>query len=563
MSKLNFLAIFLLFAGSVYSQFVPKNVSSRDRRSAKKWVNKTYRSLSQQEKLGQLFIIALYTNKGEEYIKNVRNIVCQEQIGGLILMQEDAATEISLVNEFQQNSKVPMLIGMDAEWGVYQRIPAAYKFPWAMTLGAIQDKALIKEMAAKVAEDCRRMGINWDFAPVADVNTNPKNPIIGNRSFGSEVANVVSSAAAYTEGLQDNSVLAAIKHFPGHGDTDTDSHLDLPVVSHDISRLNTIELAPFKALMKQGIGGVMVAHLYVPALEGQKGVPASVSKNIVTRLLKKTFGYKGLIITDALNMNAVANRYKAGELDALAFRAGNDLMLFSQDVTTGKKIIQQAINRREIPQNRVKESVKKILFTKYFLGLTKFRSQDPANVNADLHSDSHKMLAEKLYSNAFTLLKDERNLLPLNAASIYYYVPLEEAPYSTIAEKLSAGVNLMITKPGDIEKIPAKSKVIVGLHKDNSTAYKPYQISEYSKKILAQLSKNYEIILDVFGSPYALKDVDITQVSTVAVSYENNEDSMSAAAKALLGKTKISGRLPVLVNENLKAGMGLERNVKQ
>ncbi len=537
------------------AQYRPKNASKDDLNKAEQWVNKTYNGLSQDEKLGQLFIVALYTNKDDNHINQVRNIVINDKIGGLILMQDDAAKEINLVNEFQQKSKVPLMIGMDAEWGVYQRIAAAHKFPWAMTLGAIQDKNLIYQMAAKIAEDCKRMGINWDFAPVVDVNTNPNNPIIGNRSFGSEVQNVINSALAYSNGLQDNNILAAIKHFPGHGDTNTDSHLDLPVVSHNLDRLNTIELAPFKALMNKGIGGVMVAHLYVPSLESGKGIPASVSKNIITGLLKEKFGYKGLIITDALNMGAVANKYNPGELDAMAFKAGNDIMLFSQGVAEGKKLIQKAIDNGEIPQSRVEESVKKILLTKYFLGLDKYSPKNPENINSDLNNDSHKILVQNLYSNALTLLKDDKKLLPLNGKQIYY-VPLEEAPYQTFANTL--GSNIIIKKTNEINTIPANSTVIVGLHKDNSTAYKPYKISAESKKIIDDLAKTQNVILNVFGSAYALKDIDISKISTVVVSYENNDDSMVATANALNGKTKISGRLPVLVNDKLKPGMGID-----
>ncbi len=470
-------------------------------------------------------------------------------------MQDDAAREINLVNEFQQKSKIPLMIGMDAEWGVYQRIAAAYKFPWAMTLGAIRDKSLIEKMAAKIAEDCHRMGINWDFAPVVDVNTNPNNPIIGNRSFGSEVDNVTASALSYANGLQKNNILAAIKHFPGHGDTSTDSHLDLPVVSHNPERLEAVELAPFKALMDKGIGGVMVAHLYVPALESGKGIPASVSGNIITGLLKEKLGYKGLIITDALNMGAVANKYKPGELDALAFKAGNDIMLFSQGVAEGKKLIQKAIDNGEISQSRVEESVKKILLTKYFLGLDQYSPKSPEHINADLNDDSHKVLVQNLYSNALTLLKDEKKLLPLNGKPIYY-VPLEEAPYQAFANRL--GSNVVIKKATEIRSIPANSTVIIGFHKDNSTAYKPYKISEASKKVLADLTSNQNVILTVFGSAYALKDIDLAKVSTVLVAYENNEDSMTAAADALNGKTKIWGRLPVLVNDQLQAGAGIE-----
>lgn len=555
-------SIIVLFCFSLIleAQYQPKNISPSEIKKANEWVSKTYNALSQDEKLGQLFIVALYTNKDEAHINGVRNIVVNEKIGGLILMQDDAAREINLVNEFQKKSKIPLMIGMDAEWGLFQRIAAAHKFPWAMTLGAIQDKSLISQMSAKIAEDAKRMGINWDFAPVVDVNTNPNNPIIGNRSFGSEVPNVISSALAYSNGLQNNNILAAIKHFPGHGDTDQDSHLDLPVISHSLKRLNEIEIAPFKALMDKGIGGVMVAHLYVPALEKTKGIPASISKNIITGILKNQLGYKGLIITDALNMGAVANKFKAGELDAMAFAAGNDIMLFSQDVSTGKKLIQQALDKGEISQDRVEESVKKILLTKYYLGLNQYEPRNPENINQDLNNASHSAIVQKIYSNALTLIKDDKKMLPLNCKETYYYIPFEEAPYQTFIDQLNLNSTVIVKKPSEISTVPANSKVIVGFHKDNSTAYKPYKISSESKKILADLAKNQNVILNVFGSPYALRDVDISKISTVLVSYENNDDSMIATAKAFGGQTKIWGKLPVLVNENLKAGMGLELN---
>lgn len=561
MKKLSLLII--IFISQLYSaQYQPKNISNSDIKKANDWVDKTYNSLSQDEKLGQLFIVALYTNKDEAHINQVRNIVTNDKIGGLILMQDDAAREINLVNEFQSKSKVPLMIGMDAEWGVFQRIAKAHKYPWAITLGAIQDKNLITEMSAKIAEDCKRMGINWDFAPVVDVNTNPNNPIIGNRSFGSDVNNVVNSALAYSNGLQDNRILAAIKHFPGHGDTDTDSHLDLPVVSHNLERLEKTEIAPFKALMNKGVGGVMVAHLYVPTLENEKGIPASVSKKIVTGLLKEKLGYKGLIITDALNMGAVANKFKAGELDAMAFKAGNDIMLFSQDVATGKKLIQKAIDNGEIQQSRVEESVKKILLTKYYLGLNQYNNINPENVNEDLNNASHSALVQKMYANALTLIKDDKKLLPLDCKETYYYIPLEEAPYETFLDQINTRTTVIVKKASEINAIPTNSKVIVGFHKDNSTAYKPYKISDASKKILSDLTKNQNVILDVFGSPYALKDIDISKVSTVLVSYENNDDAMKATASGLLGQTKISGRLPVLVNDNLKFGLGMDVEAK-
>ena len=554
-----FFAFFSILSINIFGQYFPKNGDQKLYQKAEKYADSLYQQLSLDEKIGQLYIVALYNNRGEEEIQKIRNLVEKEKIGGLILMQDDAVKHINLLNEFQGKSRIKMMIGIDGEWGLFQRFPAAHKFPWAMTLGAIQDNSLIYEMTSKIAEDCKRMGIYWDFAPVVDVNTNPSNPIIGNRSFGSDINNVISKGLAYAQGLQDHGVLASMKHFPGHGDTNTDSHLDLPVVSHNLERLNSVELAPFKALLDKKIGGVMVAHLYVPTLEKKKGIPASVSYEIITNLLKNTYQYKGLIITDALNMNAIAKKFSPGEIDLRAFKAGNDIMLFSQDVPSGKALIKSAFEKGEISENRLAESVKKILKTKFLLGLQDLKPINPENINVDLNNASHAEISEKLYANAITLLKDEKNLLPLSCSKTYYYLPLEEAPFQTFVENLNFGTTINLISKEEISQIPENSTIIVGFHKDNSTAYKPYKISQNSKDILTELSKKQNVILDVFGSPYALKDIDIASISTVLVSYENNDLSMKASAKALLGKTKISGKLPVIVNENLKAGTGIEK----
>ena len=543
--------------GYLQAQFSPKNITKDLDKKAVKYADSLYAKLSMDERIGQLYIVALYTNKDQNHISGVRKLVEQERIGGIILMQDDAEQEIALVNEFQKKSRVPMLFGMDAEWGLYQRIKTAHKFPWAMTLGAIQDNNLVYEMASKIAEDAKKMGIYWNFAPVVDVNTNPKNPIIGNRSFGSDVQNVIAKSLAYAQGLQDNGVLAAIKHFPGHGDTDVDSHLDLPVVKHSLERLNKIELAPFKALMDKKIGGAMIAHLYVPQLEKGKNIPASISYDIVTNLLKNKFRYEGLVITDALNMNAVAKKYPAGELDLRAFKAGNDVLLFSQDVPTGKKLIKEAIQKGEISEKRLEESVKKILKTKYLLGLQNLRPLSSEGINNALNNDSHAKISEKLYANALTLLKDEKQLFPLREKEVYY-LPLEEASHEAFLQELSKEIKVKKISFKEIQSIPENAVVIIGLHKDNSTAYKPYKISWESKSLINQVKSRNKVILNVFGSPYALQDVDISGISSVLVSYENNPLSMKATAEAYLGKQKINGRLPVVVNEQIKYGMGID-----
>ena len=543
--------------GYLQAQFSPKNFTKDLDKKAVKYADSLYAKLSMDERIGQLYIVALYTNKDQNHISGVRKLVEQERIGGIILMQDYAEQEIALVNEFQKKSRVPMLFGMDAEWGLYQRIKTAHKFPWAMTLGAIQDNNLVYEMASKIAEDAKKMGIYWNFAPVVDVNTNPKNPIIGNRSFGSDVQNVIAKSLAYAQGLQDNGVLAAIKHFPGHGDTDVDSHLDLPVVKHSLERLNKIELAPFKALTDKKIGGAMIAHLYVPQLEKGKNIPASISYDIVTNLLKNKFRYEGLVITDALNMNAVAKKYPAGELDLRAFKAGNDILLFSQDVPTGKKLIKEAIQKGEISEKRLEESVKKILKTKYLLGLQNLRPLSSEGINNALNNDSHAKISEKLYANALTLLKDEKQLFPLREKEVYY-LPLEEASHEAFLQELSKEIKVKKISSKEIQSIPEKAVVIIGLHKDNSTAYKPYRVSWESKRLINQVKSRNQVILNVFGSPYALQDVDISGISSVLVSYENNPLSMKATAEAYLGKQKINGRLPVVVNEQIKYGMGID-----
>ncbi len=561
--KITFI-IFSIISIQIFAQYSPKNNSKKLNENAEKYADSVYQKLSLDEKIGQLYIVALYTNKGENHISQIRNLVEKEKIGGLILMQDDVEKHIALVNEFQQKSAIPMMIGIDGEWGLYQRFPTAHKFPWAMTLGAIQDNYLIYEMTTKIAEDCKRMGIYWDFAPVLDVNTNPNNPIIGNRSFGSDVENVIEKGLAYAKGLQEHGVLASMKHFPGHGDTDKDSHLDLPVVSHQIERLNQIELSPFKALMDKKIGGVMVAHLYVPALEKQPGIPASLSYEIITNLLKNTYHYNGLVITDALNMNAVASKFPAGELDLKAFKAGNDIMLFSQDVPNGKALIKNAIEKGDIAEARLAESVKKILKTKFLLNLQNLKPINPENIKEDLNNASHAALSEKLYANAVTLLKDEKDLLPLSCKKKYYYLPLEEAPYQAFLDQLNLDTTVQLITKDELNILPEENAtVIIGLHKDNSTAYKPYKISEESKNIITEISKKANVILEVFGSPYALKDLDISTLSTVLVGYENNDLSLKASAKALLGKTKIHGKLPVIINESLKEGSGIELKIKK
>lgn len=530
-----------------------------------KWVDDKYSAMTLEERVGQLFIVAAYSNKDAAHELEIENLVKTEAIGGLIFMQDDALKQADLTNRYNKVSKIPLMIGMDAEWGLAMRLKDVSRYPWAMTLGAIQDNNLVKEMGIAIGEQSNRMGVNFNFAPVVDVNTNPKNPIIGNRSFGSDVNNAAQKGIAYMNGMKEKKVLASAKHFPGHGDTSTDSHYTLPVVGHDLQRLNSVELAPFQQLIDAGVASIMVAHLSVPALEPDPKIPSSLSKKIITDLLKNKMNFKGLIITDALNMDAVAKAYPAGEVDALAFEAGNDILLFSQAVKTGKEKIIAKINSGEITEERLAESVKKILMAKYYVGLNNYKPLDPKNLIQDLNHVKYKELTSKLYENAATVLKNEENLVPIkNLDKIKVaYVPLEEAEYQNFYERLQfhVPVDLVNIKSAtEVSKLKDYDYVIIGLHKSNETAYKSYKISDASKSILKAVSAQNPTILSVFGSPYALMDLDVTQTKSVLVFYQNLNTTQDIAAGVIFGAINANGKLPVDVNDQWKFGNSVTVN---
>ena len=296
------------------------------------WADSIMSQMSNQQKIAQLFMVAAYSNKGKEHKKQITDLITSYNIGGLMFLQGGPVRQAKLTNYYQSISETPLMIAIDAEWGVSMRLDSSLRFPWQMTLGAIQDSNFIYNMGVEVARQCKLLGININFAPVVDVNSNPDNPIINNRSFGEDPNKVASFGLAYMKGMQDNNVLACAKHFPGHGDTDTDSHKTLPVLNHNLVRLHKIELLPFRRLINNGLGSVMAAHLHVPSLDDRQNIPTSLSEKVITNLLQDELGFTGLVITDALNMKGVTKFYEPGLLDLKALLAGNDVLLFSADV---------------------------------------------------------------------------------------------------------------------------------------------------------------------------------------------------------------------------------------
>lgn len=293
------------------------------------WVDSVYQNLSYEQQIGQLFMIAAYSNKDNQHKQEIEAAIKKHHIGGLIFMQGGPGRQAHLLNHYQSISKVPLMISMDAEWGLAMRLDSTVRFPKQMTLGAIQDNKYIYKMGEEIARHCKRVGMQVNFAPVVDVNVNRNNPVIGTRSFGENKVKVAEKGIAYMRGMQSQHVLANAKHFPGHGDTDVDSHKDLPIINHSVDRLHDIELYPFKRLIADSLASMMVAHLYVPALDKTPNTATTLSPKVVNKLLKEELGFKGLVFTDALNMKGVSKFYSPGEADLKALLAGNDVLLLS------------------------------------------------------------------------------------------------------------------------------------------------------------------------------------------------------------------------------------------
>lgn len=529
-----------------------------------KWVDDQYQAMSLEEKVGQLFVVAAYSNRDVAHENEILKLIQEEHVGGLIFMQDQAVKQIELTNRYQAASKTPLIIGVDGEWGLAMRLKGVERFPWNMTFGALQDEQLVFEAGQQIGKQSNRMGIHFNFAPSVDVNVNPNNPIIGNRSYGSDPENVGKKGAAFMKGQQSMGVLASAKHFPGHGDTDQDSHKTLPLISANKADLEKYHVAPFRQLIKEGVQAVMVAHLNVPALEPDPKTPSTLSKKIITDYLKGELNFKGIVITDALNMDGVAKMYAPGEVDYRAFVAGNDMLLFSQGVKTGKQKIISAFEKGEITEERLAESVKKILMAKYLVGLHQFQPLVATNVIEDLNSDENLALTQKIFEQASTVVKNDNQILPIqDLTSKIAFVPLEQNDYKEFYTHLRkyADVELVqISNPSQLSKLAKYDYVIYGAFLSNESVYKSYKLSENSKSILKATPTDKKTIFTLFTSPYGLKDVDLTNLDAVLVQYQNTKNTQQIAPQVIFGAIGGNGKLPVDINAHLKYGQQIKTN---
>jgi beta-glucosidase-like glycosyl hydrolase/CubicO group peptidase (beta-lactamase class C family) len=436
-----------------------------------------------------------------------------------------------------------------------------------MTLGAIKDNKLVEQTGMQIGEHCKRLGVHFNFAPVVDINTNPKNPIIGNRSFGEDRDGVSKKALAFMKGMQSAGVLANAKHFPGHGDTDQDSHKTLPTISFTEKRIDSVELYPYRKLIQEGLASVMVAHLNVPSLEVKEGYPSSLSKHIVTDILKEKLGFRGLIFTDALDMKGAADFSETGDIDLAAFMAGNDVILMSKDVGVGVYKIIEAYNKGEITEARLERSVKKILQAKYKVGLNNYKPISLDNLSHDLNRQKDDMLYEDLMESAISIVKNENDLLPirdLETKSIAY-VRLGDDSGSAFFKELKKYAKVHAISAENLDDLKGKLQpynlVIIGFHRSNENPWKSYEFSDEEIDWLEKISKNHTIILDAFVKPYALSALkSIDHIESVVVSYQNSEIAQQKSAQIIFGALPSKGRLPVSIGDHFSLYSGIYNN---
>jgi beta-N-acetylhexosaminidase len=576
---MRYLALILIFSCLQFSfaQDYAKNpLQTKDSIQQKKWVDDLFNSLSIEERIGQLFMVQVFSDKGKAHESEIAKLITEQHIGGLIYSNGGPVRQAKLNNNLQAASKIPLLIGMDAEWGLSMRLDSTYAFPWNMTLGAITDNYLVEQTGRQIGEHCKRLGVHFNFAPAVDINTNPKNPIIGNRSFGEDRDNVTEKGLAFMKGMQSAGTLANAKHFPGHGDTEEDSHLKLPTINFSAERIDSVELYPYRKLIKQGLASVMVAHLNVPSLEKRRGFPSSLSRHIVTDILKEQLGFNGLIFTDALTMKGAADyvekgvdgtRTKSivqgGEIDLMAFLAGNDVMLMSEDPKKGIAKFVEAYNNGVITEERLAHSVKKILMAKYKVGLNNYSPIGIYDLEKDLNRLKDDLLYEELMENAITVVKNSNSLLPLRDLQTkkIAYVSLGDDEGSAFLEELKkyAKVHEIRADKLDeiIEKLHNYNTVVIGFHKSNANPWKSFKFSQKEMAWLYEIARTNTVVLDVFARPYALDDLlSIDNIESIVMSYQNSEISQEKSAQLLFGAIPAKGKLPVSTGEYFPVGTG-------
>ena len=564
LKKLLFISLLVIYVSTCGQNLDP--LRTEDYYAQEKWVDSILSSMTIDEKIGQLFMIQAYSNLDSVHENKIKEVIQKYHVGNLIFMQGTPIKQAQLTNTYQSLSEIPLMIGFDGEWGLDMRLQNTYRFPWNMTLGAIQDNTLIRKFGEHLGRHAKRIGIHVNFAPVVDINTNPLNPIIGNRSFGESKQNVTLKAIEFSQGMQSEGVLANAKHFPGHGDTATDSHLKLPVLNFNKERLDSIELYPYKRVFDAGMASVMTAHLSIPVLESNPKLPTSLSPKVVTDLLKEKLGFLGLIFTDGLNMKGAANYSSSAEINLAAIQAGNDVLLIPQDVPASINLIKNAIDSGVLSLDRIDESVRKILLAKYKVGLHLYKPIDTLNLIKDLNTIEDEVLHRELVKNSMTIIKNNKKTLPIQDLKKYEniaYVAMGDDhgdkfletlnKYSKIQKVSSDNLNELINTLEDFDL------VIVGFHKSNTHPWKSFEFSNQELVWLHEISRKNTTILSVFASPYSLLNIkSFNNLESVLVAYQNSEISQVISAQTIFGAIEANGKLPVSIKNEFSVGTGIQ-----
>ena len=528
-----------------------------------KWVDSVYNAMTLEEKFGQLFMVATYSNKDTVHFKGIDKLIQESKIGGLIFFQGGPVRQVKLSNRFQSKSKIPLFIGSDAEWGLSMRLDSTYRYPWNMTLGAIQDMKLLEKVGLQMGKQSKRLGLQFNFAPVLDINTNPRNPIIGFRSFGEDKFKVTERAIALMKGVQSQGIFSTGKHFPGHGDTETDSHKGLPTINFSKERLMDVEFYPYKKMFHEGLSSVMVAHLNVPSLESKPNYPSSISYNVVTDILQKELGFKGLIFTDALNMKSVSNFKLPSEINFEAFMAGNDVLLFPEDVPSAIEKFKLAYSANLFSDERLAFSVKKILKFKYKAGLNSYKPIATENLYNDLNSSENDALQYELYENAVTVLKNTAAVLPIKNLDKQKiaYVKIGDDSNDAFVSTLKKYADVTVVADTNLDSLQVKlqgfTTVIIGYHKSD-VAFRNDDLKSNELFKINFLAKNNNVILDVFAKPYSLLPItNFDDFEGLVVSYQNSTIAQIVSAELIFGAIEAKGKLPVSINTSFKVNDGL------
>ncbi len=533
-----------------------------------KWVDSVFNSLTLEQRVGQLMNLRA-NQPNKDFDIKIEEYIEKYNIGGVTFFRTDAEDLLLQANDWQAKAQTPMMIAIDGEWGLGMRINDGLSYPYQMTLGAITNDSLISEMGRQIAEQCLRIGINVNFAPDIDVNNEPNNPVIGFRSFGEDPDNVARKGTAYALALQNNGVIPSMKHFPGHGNTATDSHHALPIIKNSLEEIEKIELYPFQYAIDKGVNGAMVGHLYFPALEPIVNQSSSLSKNIVTDLLKNKMNYDGIIFTDGLEMKGAYNGMDPDSVCLQAIMAGNDVLLLPINVEASMKIIIEAAKNNIEVRNRVEESCKKVLRHKYQIGLNDYEPQKTERLNNDLNQNKYFILKQRLYNEAVTMLENKKEILPLKKNSNKKIAVVTFGKDNSISAKLNENgifnTPFLISKDASEEEVKRTAKqlksydyVILNIRNTSSYPSKNYGITSAMINFVKELPNSTKLIFNLFGSPYALDKFSFGRnLSSLLVGYEDNDMVANAMVNIVMGKMSPKGKLPVSVSK-YKCGMGFE-----